>query len=129
MGKFVWAGLLLLSAAAHAQEWVLLTSDETSRTLLDVASVERNASDEVRFQLKRVHTGQKDMMGLQYNATSSRYVLDCQSGLILFRQQFLLKDEEVVWTFPESGKAQKASMELPDAVIDAVCGPAADSAR
>lgn len=129
MGKFVWAAWLLFAAGAHAQEWVLLTSDETSRTLLDAASVERNAPDEVRFQLKRVHTGQKDMMGLQYNATSSRYVLDCQAGLLLFRQQFLLKDEEVVWTFPESGKAQKASMELPEAVIDAVCRPAADSAR
>lgn len=128
MGKFVLAGLLWFSAGAYAQEWVLLTSDEASRILLDVASLERNAPDEVRFQLKRVHTGQKDMMGLQYNATSSRYVLDCQSGLILFRQQFLLKDEEVVWTFPESGKAQKASLELPDAVIDAICRPAADSA-
>jgi hypothetical protein len=121
MRKFVVAAVLVLSTSAHAEDWVLLSSDDTSRTLLDAASVQRKASNEVRFQIQRVHSAQKDMMGLQYNTTRSRYLLDCQSGLVLFRQQFLLQDDEVVWTFPESDKVQKASMELPDGVMADIC--------
>jgi hypothetical protein len=121
MRKFVVAAALVLSTSAHAENWILLSSDDSSRTLLDAASVQRKSSDEVRFQIQRVHSAQKDMMGLQYNITRSRYLLNCQSGLVLFRQQFLLQDDEVVWTFPESDKAQKASMELPDGVMADIC--------
>lgn len=129
MHRFIFAVVFWASGASHAADWVVLTSDESSRILLDLASVERKAPDEVRFRVKRIHSGQKDMMGLQYNATLGRYVLACDSGIVMFRQQFLLKDDEVVWTFPESGKAQKASQELSDAVIGAVCKPAADAPR
>jgi hypothetical protein len=123
------AAALVLSTSAHAEDWVLLSSDDTSRTLLDAASVQRKSSDEVRFQIQRVHSAQKDMMGLQYNITRSRYLLNCQSGLVLFRQQFLLQDDEVVWTFPESDKAQKASMELPDGVMADICRRSTQSPR
>jgi hypothetical protein len=129
MRKFVVAAALVLSTSAHAEDWVLLSSDDTSRTLLDAASVQRKSSDEVRFQIQRVHSAQKDMMGLQYNITRSRYLLNCQSGLVLFRQQFLLQDDEVVWTFPESDKAQKASMELPDGVMADICRRSTQSPR
>lgn len=129
MRKFVVAAALVLSTSAHAEDWVLLSSDDSSRTLLDAASVQRKSSDEVRFQIQRVHSAQKDMMGLQYNITRSRYLLDCQSGLVLFRQQFLLQDDEVVWTFPESDKAQKASMELPDGVMAHICRRSTQSPR
>lgn len=129
MRKFVAAAVLLLSTSAYAEDWVLLSSDDSSRTLLDAASVQRKASTEVRFQIQRVHSAQKDMMGLQYNITRSRYLLDCQSGLVLFRQQFLLQDNEVVWTFPESDKAQKASMELPDGVMADICRRSTQSPR
>ena len=129
MRKFVVAVALVLSTSAHAENWVLLSSDDSSRTLLDAASVQRKSSDEVRFQIQRVHSAQKDMMGLQYNITRSRYLLNCQSGLVLFRQQFLLQDDEVVWTFPESDKAQKASMELPDGVMADICRRSTQSPR
>lgn len=129
MNRFVFALLMLASASAGAEEWVTLSSDGSSRILLDAGSVERKPQGESSFRIKRIYGAQKDMMGLGYNATLSRYVLSCRTGEVLFRQQFLLQDDEVVWTFPESGKVQKASLELPDAVVGAICTPAADSSR
>lgn len=121
MNRWVFTGLLLVSAWTRAGDWVQLSSDDSSRLMLDAASVQRNASNEVRFQVKRIHSAQKDMMGLSYNATRNDYLLACQSGQILRRQQFLLQDDEVVWTFPESTKAQKAAPELSDTVVQEVC--------
>lgn len=129
MNKLVFTALLLVSAWSRAEDWVLLSSDGASRILLDAASIERNASNEVRFQVRRTLGAQRDMMGLGYNATQSRYVLACESGQILFRQQFLLQGEEVVWTFPESGKPQKAGDELPEAVLSTVCPANAAGSR
>ncbi len=121
MNKFVVAWCLLVSAWARAADWVPVASSDDTRILLDAASVERTASNEVRFQLRRLLGGQRDMMGLGYNATQSRYVLSCDSGQILFRQQFLLQGEEVVWTFPESSKPQKAGDELPETLLETLC--------
>ncbi len=121
MNRIVFTGLLLLSVWARAGDWVQLSSDDSSRLMLDAASVQRNASNEVRFQIQRIHNAQKDMMGLSYNAIRNDYLLACQSGQILRRQQFLLQDDEVVWTFPESTKVQKATPELSETVIQEVC--------
>lgn len=125
MKRFVLAGCLLASAASQAgpqgADWVPVASGDTGRILLDAASVERNASNEVRFQVRRILSSQQDMMGLGYNATQSRYVLSCDAGQILFRQQFLLQGDEVVWTFPESSKPQRAGDELPEILLETLC--------
>ncbi len=114
--------LLCWSGAARSADWVLVSSDETARTYLDASSVSRGASGETRFSLKLAYNNRRDMMSLEYNGALKNVVIACSSGMVLYRQQFLLNDDEVVWTFPESSKPDKADKELPEAIIRKVCG-------
>jgi hypothetical protein len=121
MKAFVLMMCLTTAAAAHAGDWVVLASDTTSRTLVDTSSIKRDASDQVSFRIKQVFSTTKDMMGLRYDAAQSDYRISCQSSLVLFRQQFLMDGDEIVWTYPASDKSQKTSLELPEAVTSAIC--------
>lgn len=121
MRKFVLLTFLLVSCVAQADDWALVSSDDASRTFLGPVAVTSKATDEVRFKIRQVHNTQKDMMGLFFNTTEKVYVLACRSRQMLFRQQFLLVDDEIVWSFPESKKVQKASLELSDEVLVKVC--------
>lgn len=129
MKKIVFLVLMFFSALAKGDDWVLLSSDQLSSTFLDGLSVKRTSSQQAQFQIKLVFRYPRDMMGLQHNAASTKYTVSCKSGLILFRQKFLLNDDEIVWTFPASNEKQKAKLELPDEVLDKVCPGPARSAR
>lgn len=114
--------LLCLSGMARSEDWALIATDDTARTFLDASSVSRATSGETRFSIKLVYHNRRDMMSLEYNGALKHFVLACGSGLMLYRQQFLMNDAEVVWTFPESSKHEKANRELPEAIIRKVCG-------
>ncbi len=113
--------LMFSSAFARSDDWVLLSSDELSNTFFNASSVKRSSSKQVQFQTKVIYRSQRDMMGLQHTAALTNYTASCQSGQILFRQKFLLNDDEIVWTFPASDKKQKITMELSDEVLGKVC--------
>ena len=121
MKKILFAVLLCLSFSAKGDDWVLLSSDELSKTFLDTSSIKRTSSKQIDFQIKQVFSSQRDMMGLQHNAARINYKISCQLGLILFQQKFLLNDDEIVWTHPASDKKQKATLELSDEVIGKIC--------
>ncbi len=121
MKKILFAALLCLSLSAKGDDWVLLSSDELSKTFLDTSSIKRTASKQIDFQIKQVFNSQRDMMGLQHNAALMKYKISCQLGLILFQQKFLLNDDEIVWTHPTSDKKQKATLELSDEVVGKIC--------
>jgi hypothetical protein len=121
MKKIFFAALLCLSLSAKGDDWVLLSSDELSKTFLDTSSIKRTASKQIDFQIKQVFNSQRDMMGLQHNAALMKYKMSCQLGLILFQQKFLLNDDEIVWTHPASDKKQKATSELSDEVVGKIC--------
>jgi hypothetical protein len=121
MKKILFAALLCLSFSAKGDDWVLLSSDELSKTFLDTSSIKRTSSKQIDFQIKQVFSSQRDMMGLQHNAARINYKISCQLGLILFQQKFLLNDDEIVWTHPASDKKQKATLELSDEVIGKIC--------
>lgn len=112
---------MFFSVLAKGDDWILLSSDELSSTFLDASSVKRTSSKQVQFQVKLIFRYPRDMMGLQHNAASTKYTVSCKSGLIFFRQKFLLNDDEIVWTFPASNKKQKAELELSDEVLGKVC--------
>lgn len=114
--------LLCLSAAARGEDWVLISADDTARIFLDASSLSRATPGETRFTLKLAYKSRRDMMSLEYNAALKKLVVACETGLVLYQQQFLLNDDEVVWTFPESTKTEKAERQLPQAVISRVCG-------
>jgi hypothetical protein len=121
MKKILFTALLCLSFSAQAKDWVLLSSDELSKTFLDTSSIKRSSSKQIDFQIKQVFNSQRDMMGLQHNAALMKYKISCQLGLILFQQKFLLNDDEVVWTHPASINKQKAALELSDEVVGKIC--------
>jgi hypothetical protein len=121
MKKFIFLVLIFFSPLAKSADWVLLSNDELSSTFLDVHSVKRTSSKQVQFQIKLIFRSQRDMMGLLHNAASTNYKISCKSGLILFRQKFLLNDDEIVWTHPASDKKQKVELELSDEVLKKVC--------
>jgi hypothetical protein len=121
MKKILSTALLCLSFSAQANDLVLLSSDELSKTFLDTSSIKRSSSKQIDFQIKQVFNSQRDMMGLQHNAALMKYKISCQLGLILFQQKFLLNDDEVVWTHPASNKKQKAALELSDDVVGKIC--------
>jgi hypothetical protein len=121
MKKILFTALLCLSFSAQANDLVLLSSDELSKTFLDTSSIKRTSSKQIDFQTKQVFRSQRDMMGLQHNAVVINYKISCQLGLILFQQKFLLNDDEVVWTHPASNKKQKAALELSDDVVGKIC--------
>lgn len=121
MKKILSTALLCLSFSAQANDLVLLSSDELSKTFLDTSSIKRTSSKQIDFQTKQVFRSQRDMMGLQHNAVVINYKISCQLGLILFQQKFLLNDDEVVWTHPASNKKQKAALELSDDVVGKIC--------
>ena len=121
MKKILFAAILCLSFSAKANDWVLLSSDELSKTFLDTSSIKRSSSKQIDFQIRQVFSSQRDMMGLQHNAAVTNYKISCQLGLILFQQKFLLNDDEVVWTHPASNKKQKLRLELSDEVVGKIC--------
>ncbi len=121
MKKILSTALLCISFSAQANDWVLLSSDELSKTFLDTSSIKRTSSKQIDFQIKQVFRSQRDMMGLQHNAALMNYKISCQLGLILFQQKFLLNDDEIVWTHPASNKKQKATLELSDEVVGKIC--------
>ena len=121
MKKILFAAFLFLSLSAEANDWVLLSSDELSKTFLDTSSIKRSSSKQINFQTKQVFRSQRDMMGLQHNAAVTNYKISCQLGLILFQQKFLLNDDEIVWTHPASNKKQKLTLELSDEVVGKIC--------
>jgi hypothetical protein len=121
MKKILFTALLCLPFSAQANDLVLLSSDELSKTFLDTSSIKRSSSKQIDFQIKQVFNSQRDMMGLQHNAVVINYKISCQLGLILFQQKFLLNDDEVVWTHPASNKKQKAALELSDEVVGKIC--------
>lgn len=123
MKKIIFLAFVFLSALAKADDLILLSSDEVSSTFLDASSVKRISSQQVQFQIKQIYRSQRDMMGLQHNAASTKYTVACQSGLIHSRQKFLLNEDEIVWTFPASNKKQKAKLELSDEVLEKICPP------
>lgn len=115
------AALLLAAAAANAEDWILVAADEAGRTYLGASSMSRNEAREARFQLKLVHPGPRDMMGLRYDASLQRYALACESNRIVWSQKLLLNAGEVVWTFPESGDAAAADAVVPAEALRRVC--------
>jgi hypothetical protein len=121
MKKILFTALLCLSFSAQANDLVLLSSDELSKTFLDTSSIKRTFSKQIDFQTKQVFRSQRDMMGLQHNAAVTNYKISCQLGLILFQQKFLLNDDEIVWTHPASNKKQKLTLELSDEVVGKIC--------
>ena len=121
MKKLIFLVLIIFSPLAKSADWVLLSNDELSSTFLDVHSLKRTSSKQVQFQIKMVFRSQRDMMGLLHNAASTNYKVSCQSGLIVFRQKFLLNDDEIVWTHPASNQKQKVALELSDEVLRKVC--------
>ena len=122
MKTLMFAVLLCLSVAARGEDWILISADDTARIFVDASSIIRGPSGETRFTLKFAYQDRRDMMSLEYNAALKKLVVACEQGLVLHQQQFLLNDDEVVWTFPESAKPEKAGKELPEAVIRKVCG-------
>ncbi len=124
MKKIVLTVLLGLSSAAQGQEWSLLAEDGSTRTFLATPSAGVNERGEIQLQIKTVFINRMDMMGLQYDASLKKYLVSCNAGTVLSRQQFLLNGDEVVWTFPESRKEQKASMEIAPDVLGKICQPA-----
>ena len=121
MKKFIFLVLIFFSPWAKSADWVLLSNDELSSTFLDVHSVKRTSSKQVQFQIKLIFRSQRDMMRLLHPPASTNYKISCKCGLILFRQKFLLNDDEIVWTHPASDKKQKVELELSDEVLKKVC--------
>ncbi len=121
MKKIFLLVLLCLSAAAQGEEWMPLSADEGAQTLLAISPARADRPGELQVQIKTAFINRMDMMGLQYDASLKKYVVSCASGTILSRQQFLLSGEEVVWTFPESRKEQKASPEIAPEVMNKIC--------
>ncbi len=113
--------LLCLSVAARGEDWVLISADDTTRIFLDASSVNRATPGEPRITLKLAYSNRRDMMSLEYNGALKKLVIACEKGLVLYQQQFLLNDDDVVWTFPETTKPEPVGKALPDAVVRKVC--------
>jgi hypothetical protein len=54
MKKILLAAFLCLTFSAHANDWVLLSSDELSKTFLDTSSIKRTSPKQIDFQIKQV---------------------------------------------------------------------------
>lgn len=129
MRSLVVIALFILSTAASADDWTLLSTAEPTRTYITTPVATGDSANAFRFQLKTVFINRMDMMGLQYDASLKTFVVSCEARTVLFRQQFLLDGDEVVWTFPESRKEQPAHLELAPEVLPKICPPAADAER
>jgi hypothetical protein len=120
VGKTLFFILLFLSLAARAESWVLVSSDDSSKVFLSYEK-KFTVQGKKSFKLKFVFNGYRDLMGLKYNSTESLYVISCDLDLIYSKQQFAFDDVELVWTFPETNKHEKASTALPKDVLEEVC--------
>ena len=121
MRKFIFAVLLLISAAARGNETVLLSTDELSRTFLILPLDDKTEGNKIRFQIKVVFNTPRDMMGLSFNATTKTYVISCKQDRILLKQEFLLDNDITVWTFPASKNKGKLSSEFSRDILAKIC--------
>ncbi len=126
MNITVFIALVFFSATARAENWVLLAKDEAAKTFVDAPAAQDGGHADIRFRIKEVYSARKDMMGLEYTASMRTYVLSCKSKMISFRQQFLLMDEQIVWTYPAVTDVRKAGQELPADVLARLCGDPGD---
>lgn len=47
--------------------------------------------------------------------------ISCELDLLDYKQQFAFNNDELIWTFPGSTKAEKASIEIPKKVLEQIC--------
>jgi hypothetical protein len=115
------AALVLIAATAHGEDWILVASDDFTRTYLDASAVSRTQGTETRFQMRIRYSKPRDMMGLRYDGATTRYVISCESNLVLSSQRLLLDGAEMVWTFPVTDTPVQADREIPGEVLGSVC--------
>jgi hypothetical protein len=115
------ATIPLIGRTDAGAEWILLTSDEVTRTYLEKTPVLRRDTGQVGFRMRVAYAKPRDMMGLQYDSVVSRYLISCPANQVLTVQRFLLQDTAVVWTFPETHDQVPAEREIPGNVLAVVC--------
>jgi hypothetical protein len=115
------AALVLIAATARGEDWVLVASDDFTRTYVDASAVSRTQGAETRFQMRIRFSKPRDMMGLRYDGATTRYVISCETNLVLSKQRFLLDGAEMVWTFPFTDAPVQADREIPGEVLSSVC--------
>ena len=120
MNKFLFLVLLLISLAARSEDWIVISTDNTSKLFL---SNEKSITVKGKklIKIKSTFNDYRDLMGLKYNSTISIYVTSCELDLVDSKQQFAFNDNELVWTFPETNKREKASLAIPKEALDYVC--------
>jgi hypothetical protein len=111
----------LISTNAKPNDWFTIDADDGTVILAKILPADSNVSVNTRLKFKIIHKNSRDMMGLTYNGTIYEYLVSCKSTEIYQRQQFLLNDEQIVWTFPESKKTSKQSLEIPEYIIREAC--------
>ena len=112
--------LLVTSFSARGEDWVLISTDNSSQIFLSDEKIIKEGSKK-RFKVKSIFKNDRDLMGLKYNSTVNHYVISCELDLVSVRQQFAFNDEELVWIFPESNKDERASLEIPKKALEEVC--------
>jgi hypothetical protein len=120
VNKFLFLVLLLISLAARSEDWIVISTDNTSKLFL---SNEKSITVKGKklIKIKSTFNDYRDLMGLKYNSTISIYVTSCELDLVDSKQQFAFNDNELVWTFPETNKREKASLAIPKEALDYVC--------
>lgn len=120
MNKIFLIILLFNSAFARAEDWKLISTDNLSNTFLSNEKI-IDLDNKKRFKVKSIFKNSRDIMGLQYNSTITSFIISCELDLINARQQFAFNGNELVWTFPESTKDERASAEIPKKALEEVC--------
>lgn len=121
MRKIIFIAFILISATVRGNESVLLSSDELSRTFLILPFGDKTESNKIQFQIKVVFNNPRDMMGLSFNTTAKTYIVSCKQDRILFKQEFLLDNNETVWTFPVSENKGKPTSEFSRDILTKIC--------
>ena len=119
--RLVFIVLILISANAQSDDWFTIDSDGGSIILARILPADSTASPKARLSIKIVHKSPRDMMGLTYNSTIYEYLISCSSDEIYQRKQFLFNGDQLVWTFPESTKKLKASVEIAEKTLRIAC--------
>ena len=112
--------LLFTSFSAKSADWLLISTDNSSEIFLSDEKI-TDTEGKKPFKVKIDFKNSRDIMGLKYNSMTKLYVISCKLDLVNFRQQFAFNNDELVWTFPESTKDEKASLEIPLKVLEEVC--------
>lgn len=120
--QLVFIVLILLSASAQSDEWIIFDSDDGSIISAQILPADPPGSKNTRLRTKIAHKNRRDMMGLAYNSTVYEYLISCGSDEIYQRTQFLFDDDQLVWTFPESTKTFRASAEIAEMILRRACG-------